>query len=224
MNRGRGHALGSQGPHPVGQSRTVRHGHGAELAQELERAIRGGPDPARTGELRELDREHAHPARGRTNQHCVTGDRYDRDQRYLDPTTVFPVSWDDKIMQDEIFEPILPVLTYGSLDEAFERMAGTPTPLAGYVFSRNHATIDRFVGQLSFGGGAVNQNNVQLLFESMPFGGVRSAGMGHYYGKDGFDMLTHAKSILVSPPDVAIDHLPPYSHDKIEALSGWKDY
>jgi aldehyde dehydrogenase (NAD+) len=49
--------------------------------------------------------------------------------------------------------------------------------------------------------------------------------MGHYYGKDGFDMLTHAKSILVSPPDVAIDHLfPPYTEDKIEALSGWKDW
>jgi aldehyde dehydrogenase (NAD+) len=155
----------------------------------------------------------------------VAGGRYDRDQCYLDPTIVFPVSWDDKIMQEEIFGPILPVLTYASLDEAFERMAATPTPLGGYVFSRNQATIDRFVGQLSFGGGAVNQNNIQLLFESMPFGGVGTAGMGHYYGKDGFDMLTHPKSILVAPPDAAIDHLfPPYTQDKIEALSGWKDW
>jgi aldehyde dehydrogenase (NAD+) len=155
----------------------------------------------------------------------ITGGHYNRDQRYLDPTIVFPVSWDDKIMQDEIFGPILPVLTYRSLDEAFEKIAATPTPLAGYVYSRNQATIDRFVSQLSFGGGAVNQNNIQLIIESMPFGGVGVSGMGHYYGKDGFDMLTHAKSILVSPPGVAIDHLfPPYTQDKIKALPEWVEY
>jgi aldehyde dehydrogenase (NAD+) len=155
----------------------------------------------------------------------IAGGRSDRAQRYLEPTIVYPVSWDDRIMEDEIFGPVLPVLTYGSLDEAFERMAATPAPLAGYVYSRNQATIDRFVGQLSFGGGAVNQNNVQLIIESMPFGGVGASGMGHYYGKHGFDMLTHAKSILVSPPDVSIDHLfPPYTRDKLEALSEWRNY
>ena len=86
-------------------------------------------------------------------------------------------------MEDEIFGPILLVLTYRSLDEAFERMAATPTPLAGYVFSRNQATINRFLGQLSFGGGAVNQNNVHLILNRMPFGGLGASGMGHYYGK-----------------------------------------
>ena len=155
----------------------------------------------------------------------VIGGRSDPDARYLDPTIVYPVSWDDRIMEDEVFGPILPVLTYRTLDEAFSRIAAGPHPLAAFIFSRNQSTIDRFVGELSFGGGAVNQVNIHLFVESMPFGGVGPAGMGHYYGKYGFDMLTHAKSMLISPPDVAIDHLfPPYTAEKNEALKMWFEY
>jgi aldehyde dehydrogenase (NAD+) len=155
----------------------------------------------------------------------VIGGRSDPDARYLDPTIVYPVSWDDRIMEDEVFGPILPVLTYRTLDEAFSRIAAGPHPLAAFVFSRNQSTIDRFVGELSFGGGAVNQVNIHLFVESMPFGGVGPAGTGHYYGKYGFDMLTHAKSMLISPPNVAIDHLfPPYTPEKNEALKMWFEY
>lgn len=128
-------------------------------------------------------------------------------------------------MQDEIFGPILPILTYKILDEAFARIAATPHPLSAFIFSRDKTAIDRFIGELSFGGGAVNQVNIHLYIESMPFGGVGPSGMGHYYGKDGYDMLTHAKSMLISPPDVAIDHLfPPYTNEKNKALSLWFDY
>ncbi len=155
----------------------------------------------------------------------VIGGRSDPEDRYLDPTIVYPVSWDDRIMEEEVFGPILPVLTYRTLDEAFSRIAAAPQPLAAFIFSRDQSAIDRFVGELSFGGGAVNQVNIHLYVESMPFGGVGSAGMGHYYGKSGFDMLTHAKSMLISPPDVAIDHLfPPYTAHKIEALKTWFEY
>jgi aldehyde dehydrogenase (NAD+) len=74
-------------------------------------------------------------------------------------------------------------------------------------------------------GGAVNQVNIDLFVETMPFGGVGPAGMGHYYGKYGFDMLTHAKSMFISPPDVAIDHLfPPYSPEKNAELKIWFEY
>ena len=155
----------------------------------------------------------------------VAGGKSDPETRYLDPTIVYPVSWDDKIMEDEVFGPILPILTYKTLDEALQRMASTPRPLAGFVFSRDQKTIDRFVGELSYGGGAVNQVNIHLFVESMPFGGTGTAGLGHYYGKYGFDMLTHAKSMLISPPDVAIDHLfPPYTAEKDEALKAWFEY
>jgi aldehyde dehydrogenase (NAD+) len=155
----------------------------------------------------------------------VIGGRSDPDARYLDPTIVYPVSWNDRIMDEEVFGPILPVLTYRTLDEAFSRIADAPRPLAAFIFSRDQSAIDRFVGELSFGGGAVNQVNIHLFVESMPFGGVGSAGMGHYYGKHGFDMLTHAKSMLISPPDVAIDHLfPPYTAEKNGALKMWFEY
>jgi aldehyde dehydrogenase (NAD+) len=155
----------------------------------------------------------------------IIGGRSDPEARYLDPTIVYPVSWDDSIMEDEVFGPILPILTYRTLDEAFGRIAATPHPLAAFIFSREQKTIDRFIGELSFGGGAVNQVNIHLFVETMPFGGVGPAGMGHYYGKYGFDMLTHAKSMLVSPPDVAIDHLfPPYTPEKNAALTQWFEY
>jgi len=96
---------------------------------------------------------------------------------------------------------------YSDLGKLIAKIKSQPKPLAGYVFSRNQQMIDRVLGSLSFGGGAINQTNVFLYIESMPYGGVGTAGLGNYYGKYGYDSLTHAKSILISPPDVAIDHL-----------------
>src|SRR3984893_9723895 len=155
----------------------------------------------------------------------VIGGESDPDARYLDPTIVYPVNWDDRIMEDEVFGPILPVLTYRTLDDAFSRIAAAPHPLAAFIFSRNQSAIDRFVGELSFGGGAVNQVNIHLFVETMPFCGVGPAGMGHYYGKAGLDMVTDAKSMLISPPDVAIEHLfPPYTAAKNADLKVWFDY
>ena len=105
------------------------------------------------------------------------------------------------------------------------RMAKTGRPLAAFIFSRDQKTIDRFVGQLSFGGGGVNLVNVHLFVETMPFGGTGSAGIGHYYWKYGFDALTHAKSMLISPPDVAIEHLySPFTEEKNRQLAGWFEY
>jgi aldehyde dehydrogenase (NAD+) len=128
-------------------------------------------------------------------------------------------------MEDEIFGPILPILTFKSFDEAMKRMAATPHALAGSIFSRDQKIIDRFIGELSFGGGGVNLVNVHLFVETMPFGGTGSAGMGHYYGKYGFDALSHAKSMLISPPDVAIEHLySPFTDEKNRALKGWFEY
>ncbi|MEE6164608.1 MULTISPECIES: aldehyde dehydrogenase family protein [unclassified Mycolicibacterium] len=155
----------------------------------------------------------------------VAGGQSDADERYLDPTIVYPVHWGDPVMEDEVFGPILPIMTYRDLDEAFARIAAAPNPLAAYIFSQDQATIDRFIGELSFGGGAVNQVNIHLFVESMPFGGVGASGIGHYHGKYGFDTLTHAKSMLISPADVAIDHLfPPYSPEKNAELKMWFEY
>lgn len=182
---------------------------------------RSNPDYSRIISPREVSRLAAliDPAK------LVIGGEFDPDARYLAPTIVYPVTWSDPIMEDEVFGPILPILTYRTLDEAFGRIAAAPHPLAAFIFSRDQQAIDRFTGELSFGGGAVNQVNVHLFVETMPFGGVGAAGMGQYYAKYGFDALTHAKSVLMSPPDVAIEHLfPPYSAEKNAALKLWFEY
>src|SRR5712672_1869080 len=155
----------------------------------------------------------------------VIGGGSDPDACYLDPTVIYPVTWDDPIMEDEIFGPILPILTYKDMDAAIREVKKHPKPLSGFLFSRDQKAIDHFLASLSFGGGAINQVNIHLFIETMPFGGVGYSGIGHYYGKAGFDALTHAKSVLISPPDVAIEHLfPPYTEEKVKALSQWFEY
>ena len=76
----------------------------------------------------------------------IAGGKSDSEAHYVDPTLLYPITWDDKIMEDEIFGPILPILTYKSFDEAMARMAATPRALAGFIFSRDQKAIDRFIG------------------------------------------------------------------------------
>src|ERR1700675_2046791 len=155
----------------------------------------------------------------------VAGGKSDRDAHYLDPTLLYPITWNDQIMEAAMFGPILRSLPYKSFEEAMARMAKTGRPLAGFIFSRDQKTIDRFIGERSFGVGGVKLVHVHLFVETMPFGGTGSAGMGHYYGKYGFDALTHAKSMLISPPDVAIEHLySPFTDGKNRALHQWFEY
>src|SRR5271170_6708164 len=155
----------------------------------------------------------------------IAGGASDPKAHYIDPTILYPVTWDDPIMDDEIFGPFLPILTYKDIDAAILEVKKRPKPLSAFLFSRDQKAIDHFLASLSFGGGAINQVNIHLFVETMPFGGVGYSGIGHYYGKDGFDALTHAKSVLISPPDVAIEHLfPPYTEEKVKALSQWFEY
>ncbi|MHA6202990.1 aldehyde dehydrogenase family protein [Dyella soli] len=200
-----------------------------EFVAEAKRALvemfgkdpKNNPDYSRIVGTREAQRLHALIDQSKV----VAGGDADPEARYVAPTILYPITWDDEIMDDEIFGPILPILTYTNLDEALARIADKPAPLAAFIFSAQQDHIDRFIGNLSYGGGAVNQVNIHLFIESMPFGGVGPAGMGHYYGRYGFKALTHAKSMLIAPDGVAIDHLfPPYDRSKVEALSMWFDY
>jgi aldehyde dehydrogenase (NAD+) len=155
----------------------------------------------------------------------ISGGDYDEAERYFAPTILYPVDWKDQVMQGEIFGPILPILKYSKLHEAITQIKSLPNPLAAYIFSKDQNTIDEFVSGFSFGGGAVNQTNVHVYLDSIPFGGVGESGIGAGNGKYGYDSMTHAKSILISPPDASIDHVyPPFTMDKIQALSQWLDY
>lgn len=114
----------------------------------------------------------------------------------IEPTILDNVSWDDKIMQEEIFGPILPILTYENLDEIIELIEQKPHPLACYIFSKNKNNIKKVTNILRYGGGCINDVVVHLATPNMPFGGFGPSGIGSYHGKFGFDAFSHKKSIL----------------------------
>ena len=114
----------------------------------------------------------------------------------IEPTIMVDVTWGDPIMQEEIFGPILPVLTFSSLDEALKEIAARPKPLALYLFSEDRACVDHVMGTMQFGGGCVNDTILHLATSSMRFGGVGQSGMGSYHGDAGFEAFSHLKSIV----------------------------
>ncbi|MCF0065531.1 aldehyde dehydrogenase family protein [Dyadobacter chenwenxiniae] len=155
----------------------------------------------------------------------VAGGSHDELNRFMEPTIIYPVKWNDPIMDEEIFGPILPVLTYSELSDAVGNIKQKAKPLSAYIFSQDQDTINLLAETLSFGGGAVNQSNIHVFIVTLPFGGVGASGMGTYYGKPGFDALTHAKSILHAPTVNSVDFLiPPYTIEKLQALNLWFDY
>ena len=101
-----------------------------------------------------------------------------------------------RAMEEEIFGPVLPLLTYDSLDEALAFAAARPKPLALYLFSRRKEVQRRVMGRLSFGGGCINDTVSHLATPFLPFGGVGASGMGAYHGRYGFEAFTHPKGVL----------------------------
>ena len=106
------------------------------------------------------------------------------------------VTHDDPIMQEEIFGPIMPVLTYDSLDDLIHQINTLPHPLALYFFSRNKTAAHKVMSQCQFGGGCINDTIIHLATSEMPFGGFGESGMGGYHGKEGFRTFSHYKSIV----------------------------
>lgn len=138
------------------------------------------------------------------------GGETDDETRYIAPTLLLDVSPDDAVMQQEIFGPILPVLTWNELSEAIRFIQSRPKPLALYLFTKSKATERRVFDSCSFGGGCVNDTIMHLANPRMPFGGVGSSGMGSYHGKKSFDTFTHERSILRSSAriDVPLRYMP----------------
>ena len=130
---------------------------------------------------------------------------------YISPTIMDNINWNDKVMEDEIFGPIIPILEYDSIVEVIEEIKKRPKPLALYIFSTNEKIIDKVINSISFGGGCINDTIMHLTNSNMPFGGVGNSGMGHYHGKYSFDTFTHYKSISDKSlsPDIETRY-PPY--------------
>ncbi len=148
----------------------------------------------------------------RKSAEVVLGGHGDRSERYLAPTVLRNVGWDEPVMGEEIFGPILPVITVSDSDEAIATINEREKPLALYVFAEEPAVIDRVVAQTSSGAVGANVTLLHAAVPGLPFGGVGASGMGAYHGKAGFDTFTHHKPVLNRPtrfdPSVAY---PPYS-------------
>lgn len=127
------------------------------------------------------------------------GGGYNREDRHIEPTILNNVTLDDKVMQDEIFGPLLPVVEYETIDEAFEIVKSFEKPLSAYLFSGSNDTKKRFLSELHFGNGAINDCVMQISNPSLPFGGVGHSGMGRYHGEYSFECFSHFKSILDKP-------------------------
>jgi len=108
------------------------------------------------------------------------------------------VSDDMAIMQEEIFGPILPIIPYDSIDSCIEFINARPRPLGLYVMSSNQNTVDKILKSTHSGGACVNDTSFQAIAEDAPFGGVGNSGMGHYHGKEGFQQLSNAKTVVIS--------------------------
>jgi len=114
----------------------------------------------------------------------------------IEPTVLTNVTWNNPIMQDEIFGPILPVLEYAELPEVLEGIHRHPKPLALYIFTENNTVQQEVLNSVSFGGGCVNDTVYHFVSPYLPFGGVGNSGIGAYHGKGNFDTFSHQKSVL----------------------------
>jgi aldehyde dehydrogenase (NAD+) len=114
----------------------------------------------------------------------------------IEPTVMANVTWDDAVMGEEIFGPVLPILTYENIDEVIQTVNSHDRPLALYLFSSNKKTIRRVTSKCTFGGGCINDVIIHLATAHMGFGGVGESGMGAYHGKVGFETFSHKKSIV----------------------------
>ena len=126
----------------------------------------------------------------------VCGGRTDRSTLQIEPSVLDSVTFDDPIMQEEIFGPLLPILTYTDIDEAIARINSMSHPLALYIFTGDKSIAGKVTESCGFGGGCINDTIIHLATSEMSFGGFGESGMGGYHGKRGFDTFSHEKSIV----------------------------
>ena len=149
----------------------------------------------------------------------VFGGETIREKRYISPTVLDNVTWEDAVMQEEIFGPILPILTYKNLETAMQTVVEGEKPLSAYLFSNDAKEQELFTEKLSFGGGCINDTLMHLSNDRLPFGGVGNSGIGHYHGKFGFEAFSHQKAILKKSNYLEPElKYPPYSDAKLNIL------
>jgi aldehyde dehydrogenase (NAD+) len=144
---------------------------------------------------KQFDRLSAYLPQG----HILHGGRTDRGKLFIEPTLLDEVSMEDTVMKDEIFGPVLPVLTFNTREEALELIGRHPNPLAFYVFTGNNRKEKAWLDSVSFGGGCVNNASWHLTNHHLPFGGRGFSGTGNYHGRYSFETFSHRKAVMKTP-------------------------
>jgi len=164
------------------------------------------PDYSRIINAKRFDVLQAYLKQGR----IIHGGNTNRDDLYIAPTLLTDVRWDASLMQEEIFGPILPVITFDELPQAVQMIRRHPYPLSLYVFTKRASTRKLFEEQVRFGGGCINNTLVHLTNPELPFGGIGPSGSGRYHGRYSFEAFTHPKGIMRSATwlDVPIKYPP----------------
>ncbi len=189
----------------------------AKLKQVLQEFY--GDDPKASRDYaRIINERHFHRLKKLLSSgEVVAGGETDEAERYIAPTILRGVKETDKVMEDEIFGPILPVLKVPSIDAALRIVSSRPKPLALYVFTKDKQVSAKVVERTSSGGVCINDAISHMLPPDLPFGGVGASGMGAYHGKGSFDTFSHQKSVLDKPTFVDPPlRYPPYTDEKMK--------
>ena len=186
-----------------------------ELVSKMGEAVTkfGSNDPSgmRIVNQRQFDRLTSSLAA--TKGTVALGGGSDASNLRIQPTVVVDPDPDEPLMKDEIFGPILPIVTVQSIDEAIRFVNSRPKPLSAYLFTKTRAIRERVIKEVPAGGMLVNHLGFQVMTAKLPFGGVGASGMGAYHGKWGFEEFSHKKSVLTKPtrPDLSAMIYPPYT-------------
>jgi aldehyde dehydrogenase (NAD+) len=153
------------------------------------------------------------------------GGVYNIEKRLIEPTIMNNVTWDDKVMQEEIFGPVLPVLIFESLDDIIIKIKERSKPLSLYLFTQDEGVKEKILREISFGGGCINESVMHVTNVNLPFGGVGNSGMGNYHGEAGFKSFSHYKSILDKgvSPDLDLKYSP-HTDEKLKTLKSLLAY
>lgn len=143
-----------------------------------------------------INEKHFKRLSGLLENEMVLGGSKNSETQKIAPALMPNSTFESEVMKEEIFGPILPVITYDNLEDLIAYQQTLPKPLAFYIFSENDRNVETLLSRLSFGGGCVNDTLMHLSHHDMPFGGIGASGMGHYHGKYSFDTFTHEKSVV----------------------------
>lgn len=190
---------------------TVRDRLVSKIGEAVTEFEAGNPGGKRIVNQRHFDRLST--ALAATKGTVAVGGGTDPTQLRIQPTVVVDPDMDEPLMRDEIFGPILPVVTVQSLDQAIAFVNSRPKPLAAYLFTKSKAVREQVIKEVPAGGMLINQLLFQFTTAKLPFGGVGPSGMGAYHGKFGFEEFSHRKSVLTKPtrPDLSAVIYPPYT-------------